>query len=463
MNVQQSLSATSAHRFSRRTFLRLAGVATGGAALAACVPAGPPSAGADTGAARAAQPVELSLWMFSLGDPQMVDLIENRAGPAFQAMHSEFVLALEFVPYEGYREKIATSLAGGTLPAMHEAGTQEAGRVATSGMGAPLDDYMATWDDLSDYFEPLIEGTRYGGYTWGIPFFSQPSCTLYWKSLYEGAGLDAARPPDTEGEYLEYAQQLQKVEGGRTLVLGGWTPSDWRGMFQEFEVGVQRRGGDMTDEGFTEVRFGGPEGEAALAALVDAAKTLFPEGVARLPEGSPIPHFAQQNIAQHKRGHNTDANDVLKYNPDAWDDLVMAPPLKADGHDQRVSIMWRNWYVVSPTAQDRALAAEFLHFLTNTENNGEYCRIGGYAPVRKSGLELDWVKESPFMAYYLESASPYGYKVINPPQYFELRQTAGAFFEEAALGKISVAEALQKAVQVWEEGLKETPPVQLPA
>ena len=65
------------------------------------------------------------------------------------------------------------------------------------------------------------------------------------------------------------------------------------------------------------------------------------------------------------------------------------------------------------------------------------------------------------MGYYLENGSPYGYNVINPPQYFELRQTGGAFFEEAALGKISVEEALAGAVDVWVEGLKTTPEVQL--
>lgn len=453
----------SKDRMTRRSFLYASAVAAGGALLAACAPPVQP-AGAPAGeeaAASAALPVELSMWMYSLENPQLIELIEQTVAPNFQSTHPEFSLALEFVPYEGYREKIATGLAGGTLPDMHEAGTQEAGRVATSGMAIPLDDFMADWDDLDDYFAPSIDGTKWGGYTWGVPYSTEPSCLLYWKSAYEEVGLDPAAPPATDREYLETSILLQKVEDGRIIRQGGWTPSDWRGMFQEFEVGVQRRGGEMTDEVFQEVRFGGPEGEEALAYLVEAAKAIYPEGVARLPEGSPIPHFAQKAIAQHKRGHPIECNHVLDYNPEAWDDLGMAMPLKAEGHDIPVSIMWRDFYVVSPTSKDRALAVEFEHFLTNTENNGEFGRIRGNAPVRKSAIELDWVKESPFMAYYLENASPYGYKVINPPQYFEMRQTAGAFFEEAALGKISVEEALAQAVKVWEEGLKTTPEVKI--
>ena len=339
----QSMHRSERRSLSRREFLRLSALAAGGAMLVACVPAAPGAttsqSGASTGAAgsapAAAKAVELTMWMFSLTDPQMIDLIGKTAATAFQAQHPEFTLNLEFVPYEGYREKVATNLAGGTLPDMHENGTQEAGRVATSGMGIPLEDIMANWSDLDDYFAPNIEGTKYGGHTWGVPFFSQPSCVLYWKSAYTDVGLDPAKAPNTDRGYLENAKQLQKVDNGRTIRLGGWTPSDWRGMFQAFEVGVQRRNGEITDDAYTEVRFGGKEGEETLAYLVEAAKAMYPPDVARLPEGSPIPQFAQQLIAEHIRGHNTDANDVLKYNPDAWDDLAMAPPLVADGYDKR--------------------------------------------------------------------------------------------------------------------------------
>ncbi len=451
------------HPMTRRNFLQASAVATGGLILAACAPAALPSAdtSAETGAAPAAQPVEVSMWMFSLTDPEMIKVMEEIGVPSFQEAHPEFTLALEFVPYEGYREKIATNLAGGTLPDVQEAGTQEAGRVATSGMGIPLDDFMANWADYDDYFVPGIEGTRYSGYTWGVPFRTEPSCLLFWKSAFEEAGLDVAAPPATDRAYLEVAKQLALIEDGRTIRQGGWTPSDWRGLFQEFEVGVQRRGGEITDEAYKEVRFGGDVGEETIAYLVEASQAIYPDGVARLPEGSPIPHFAQKTIAENKRGHTTDANNVLKYNPDAWDDLGMATPLTAEGYDTPVSIMWRNFYVVSPTAADRELTVEFVHHVTGTEVNGEYCRVGGYAPVRKSALELDWVKESPYMGFYLENASQYGYRVINPPQYFELRQTGGAFFEEAALGKITPSEALAEVVKVWEEGLKTTPPVQI--
>ncbi len=170
---------------TRRHFLRLSTLAIGGAALVACAPA-PAGSGTTTSSnesAPAVANVEVSMWMFSLTDPDLLKLIDETVGPNFTGIRPEFTLGLEFVPYEGYREKIATNLAGGTLPDIHESGTQEAGRVATSGMGIPLDDMMETWEDYADYFETSIAGTRYGGYTWGVPFRTEPSCLLYWKSV----------------------------------------------------------------------------------------------------------------------------------------------------------------------------------------------------------------------------------------------------------------------------------------
>lgn len=451
-------------RLSRRRFLQLSAAATG-ALVAACAPA-PPGAAPEEVATPAKPAVTaaevISVWMFSL-NPDMIDYIESEVVPDFQEGYPDVQVNVEHVPYDGYRQKLTTATVGGTLPDLHEAGTQAAGRVATSGEGLPIDDFIAEWDDWDDYFEPAVQGTRYGGYTWGVPIFSQPSLTLYWRNLFEEAGLDPEKPPVNDMEYLEYAKLLQKVEEGRIIQLGGWSPDNWKGFFQTFEVELQRLGGEMTDKDYTEVHFNSPEGEAALAWIVELFQTVYPEGVARLPEEAPIPHFANQKIAQHMRAHGTNPRDVLRYNPDAWDDLGFGYPLEAkEGTGRKVSIQWRNFLVVSPTSKNPAAAAEFAHTFTSPKHNVEYAKWGGYIPIRKSALEFDWVKESPYVGKYLEMGSPYGYDVINPPGYFELRQKGGNFFEEAALGKISVQEALQKCAEVWEEGLKKAPPIKVP-
>lgn len=439
---------------SRRRFLQLSSLSLAGAAVAACaVPAAAP-----------AQPetVELTLWMFSL-DPEILDYIDAEVTPEFRDKMPGFDLVAEHVPYDGYRQKLSTSIVGDSLPDIHEAGTQAAGRVATSGEGTPIDEYIDAWDDLDDYFAANIKGTQIAGRTWGVPIFSHPSLTVYWKSALAEADLDPDNPPATDREYLAAAKVLQQVEEGRTLRLGGWSPNNWRGFFQAFEVQLQRLGGEMADENYSEVRFDNDLGRAALGWIVELFQTVYPEGVARLPEEAPIPHFANKNIAMHMRGHGSQPRDVLRYNPDAFEDLGFGFPLEAeDGTGRKNAISWRNFVSVSPTSADVGAAVEWAHVFSQTDHNVAYSEWGGYIPVRKSALDTPFVQESPYVGIYLEKGAPHGYDVINPPGYFELRQEGGNFFEQAALGAISVDEAIQQCAEVWQEGLNNAPPYKIP-
>ncbi len=442
---------------SRRQFLRTASLATVGAALAACtLPTAAPG-----GEAEMAAPTELTLWMFSL-TPEVIDYINTEVTPDFKEVMPGFDMIAEHVPYDGYRQKLSTSIVGDALPDVHEAGTQAAGRVATSGEGTPLDDYINEWDDLDDYFGANIKGTQIAGRTWGVPTFSHPSLTLYWKSQLEAAGLDPENPPATDVEYLEAAAALQTVEEGRTIVLGGWAPNNWRSFFQEFEVQLQRLGGEMADQDYTEVRFNDELGVAALAYLVELSQTVYPEGVARLPDEAPVPHFPAGNVAMHMRGHGSQPRDVLRYNPDAWDDLGFGFPLTAqEGTGRKNSISWRNFLSVAPTSADVGASVEWAHVFSSTEHNVKYSEFGGYTPVRRSALDTDFVKNSPYLGTYLEMGSPNGYDVINPPGYFELRQSGGNLFEQAGLGNISVEEAVAGCAEIWQEGLDNAPPYKI--
>ena len=442
---------------SRRQFLRTASLSAAGAVLAACaLPTAAPS-----GEGEMAAPVELTLWMFSL-TPEVIDYINSEVNPDFYDSMSGFEMIAEHVPYDGYRQKLSTSIVGDALPDLHEAGTQAAGRVATSGEGTPIDEYINEWDDLDDYFGANIKGTQIAGRTWGIPTYSHPSLTLYWKSQLEGVGLDPDNPPSTDIQYLDAARALQNVEDGRTIVLGGWAPNNWRSFFQEFEVQLQRLGGEMADTDYTEVRFNNELGVAALAYLVELGQTVYPDGVARLPDEAPVPHFPAGNVAMHMRGHGSQPRDVLRYNPDAWDDLGFAFPLTAEaGTGRKNSISWRNFLSVSPTSSDVGASVEWAHVFSSTEHNVKYSEFGGYTPVRKSALGTEFVQNSPYLGIYLEMGSPHGYDVINPPGYFELRQSGGNLFEQAFLGNMSVEDAVSGCADIWQEGLNNAPPYKI--
>ncbi len=399
---------------------------------------------------------ELTLWMFSL-IPETQKWMQEELVPQFEKKFPEYTIRIQYVPYEGYREKIGTALSSKALPDIFEEGTQSAGWMASSGTVIPVDKWVKNWQEVKDFYPSAWKQPQYQGRQWGIPFYMHPSTLLYWKSIFKEVGLDPNKPPYTQEAYLECAKKLQKVEGNRTVRLGGWAPDGWRDLLIEFEVVIQRFGGKMLSDDYSEVLFDREEGEKALNYLVKLHQTVYPPGTAKLPAQTPIPWFSQKAIAMNFRAHTTEVKDVLRYNPEAFEELGFGMPLRAEKYNRKVSIQWRNSLFMSVNCKNPDVAFEFIKMFVSPKNNVKYCELQGYIPVRRSALALKNVQESPFMGKFMTLAGPYGHDVVSPPSYFELRQKAGTFFEEATLGKRSVKSAITEAAKVWKEQLPKEP------
>ncbi len=114
---------SSMSRLSRRRFLQLASLSTAGLALAACtVPGTEVAPAAAPAMPTTGETTELSLWMFSL-NPEVIDYINDNVNPEFRDQNPGFDMVAEHVPYDGYRQKLTTSIVGDSLPDVHEAGT----------------------------------------------------------------------------------------------------------------------------------------------------------------------------------------------------------------------------------------------------------------------------------------------------------------------------------------------------
>lgn len=64
----------------------------------------------------------------------------------------------------------------------------------------------------------------------------------------------------------------------------------------------------------------------------------------------------------HMRGHGSLPRNVLRYNPDEFEDLGFGFPLTAEeGIGRRNSISWRNFLAVAPTSADVGASVEWSH------------------------------------------------------------------------------------------------------
>jgi multiple sugar transport system substrate-binding protein len=99
----------------------------------------------------------------------------------------------------------------------------------TEGLLEPLDDLAAANGiDLEDIYPAMLAQGKRGDSLYALPWGSD-TYGLYWnKDLFEEAGLDPEKPPQTLEELVEYADKLTKVdENGKIIQLGFVPDFSW--------------------------------------------------------------------------------------------------------------------------------------------------------------------------------------------------------------------------------------------
>jgi len=217
-------------KLSRRDFLRLAGIATSSAALAACAPqpapvaTQPPAAGAPapTAAPAAAKKVKIEFmnWWGAQRRPLMDQVITD-----FMAANPNIEVTNQETPWDNRDQVAATAMASSTPPAVMMSTRVETYKYAKEGLIIPIDDYVkAAGVDVNKLFYPgEINNQRWNGKLWTMPMPTgggNSSLYIYSKALFKAAGLDPEKPPKTWQELDDVAAKVLKKKGNAIEVMG---------------------------------------------------------------------------------------------------------------------------------------------------------------------------------------------------------------------------------------------------
>ncbi|HEX5414745.1 MAG TPA: sugar ABC transporter substrate-binding protein, partial [Chloroflexota bacterium] len=186
---------------------------TSGTQASAATPAAQPAA---SGAA-----VTLTMWKGphkpagdeskQIANPTLAKFTE--ANPTIKVDFSE-------VPWAEYQQKFTTAFAAGRGPDVSYQ-TESFPTFVNAGNILQLDDLMKTTNFDKDFFYPQSWTTAtYSGKLFAVPWILGGS-NLFWnKDLFEKAGLDPDKPPDTMDDFVNYAKKLTNGD-----VYGFATPS----------------------------------------------------------------------------------------------------------------------------------------------------------------------------------------------------------------------------------------------
>ncbi|OQA46885.1 MAG: Maltose/maltodextrin-binding protein precursor [Chloroflexi bacterium ADurb.Bin325] len=226
-----------AQRLSRRTFLRFGGIAAGASALAACVaptaaPAQPaaPAAPAEEKPAEAAPAAEsqttVEWWDAQTG---VDEEITNKMIETFEGKNPDIKINRTYIAQtQGTQanDKLLTAIAAGTPPDVFKFDRFIVAQFAAQGFLTDLTEF-ANRDGIKadDYWDFAWEEANYNGKLYALPYDTDTRALWYNKDIFEEAGLDPEKPPQTLAELQEIADKLTVKGANDRITRWGYIPT----------------------------------------------------------------------------------------------------------------------------------------------------------------------------------------------------------------------------------------------
>jgi sn-glycerol 3-phosphate transport system substrate-binding protein len=244
----------------------------------------------------------------------------------------------------------------------------------------PFDDILTAADRpwLESFYPALMENSRYGGKTWGIPF-QRSTIVLYWnKDAFKEAALDPSKPPASWADMVEMGKRLTKKDAsGNVSRYGVMVPSTgyayW--MFQAF---ARQNGEVLMNQDGNRTFFDKPAVIDALEFWRDLGSKhgVMPRGT--IEWGTLREAFLQGKTAMmwHTTGNLTPVRAEAKFDFG----VAMLPASKMRGSPTGGG----NFYVFKKASPaERKAAATFIKWMTSPERAAQWSIGTGYVGVTK--------------------------------------------------------------------------------
>lgn len=236
---------TARKQFSRREFMKWAGISATGAILAACAPQEvvvtqevevtrevevekevPVEVEKEVVKEVTAvpEPIEIQVFWANWGD-FFNELMQN-IGTNYTADNPLATVEWTFNPE--WKEKLLTAIAAGTPPDVSYTNWTAQTSLANDGAWLPLDAYMVmTGLEREDFILSMYDQSLWDGKLYCLPGGADFIAMYYNKDVFVDAGLDPEVPPATTDELVEQSLQILEVDDTGAIQRLGWSPSGW--------------------------------------------------------------------------------------------------------------------------------------------------------------------------------------------------------------------------------------------
>ncbi len=343
----------------------------------------------------AAQAVEIQYWqyVFETRVKAMDELIAK-----FEAANPGITVKQTNFPYADYQTRIVAAKAAGQAPDVMQLFYGWLDKFAEGGLLQPLSPTMFPHDKIEADFFPIVTAMKRGNDYYGLPTAVRSLALFYNKKIFQEAGLDPNKPPQTLDEFVAAAEKTTKRDGsgnitsaGTTLDMAGQDHQWWR------EVLVRQFGGEPYNADYSKVTYNSEAGVKALqfytdlqlgkkvgqAGFMDEGQAAFKGGLAAMTIDGTFRLGAFRSIEGFEWG-------------------VTELPANADGLRSNYASYFANGIAAGVEGEKLAAAEKFLAYISSEEAMDIWLKTVGELPARRAAAQTEANLKDPIFGPFLK-------------------------------------------------------------
>ncbi len=374
----------------------------------------------------------------------------ERVVAEFNRTHETIEVKSLFTPNDlSNNQKFFTAVAADIPPDAIFVDGQQTAAWAEQGALEPLDDYMERDGVTKElFFDPCWGQNYYRDHAWAVTYCADPNFAFVWnKKVFREVGLDPERPPRTIAELDKYNDIITVKTKGKIERMGIIPWAQFGTANAMFSWGWVF-GGDFYDTETGKVTADHPKNIEALEWMVSYSKKFDASQVNAFSSG-----FGSREQSPFYIGvvamqflHISQLAEIKQYAPDLDYGITSIP--YPEGGEEKSSWVG-GWCLAIPVGSKHPDAAwEFIKWCcASDEGTAAVGKLQDLYPGYRNSPYFEEVRKRPGYAEFLEilEASKHQRPVM-PAQAFYM-DSLGRSVEYAIYGKMSPADALQKAAR----------------
>src|SRR3954452_19403970 len=147
------------------------------------------------------------------------------ANQQFQSDHPGTTVNVQYQNWGDHLQKFDATLAGGGGPDVIEMGNTEMTKYMAAGAFADISSSRGSFDNSANWLKGLAASGKYGGKTYGVPYYAGSRVVTYRSDLYKKAGI--SKLPATTAQYVADAKKLAAKNGKKGFSPVYIAGTDW--------------------------------------------------------------------------------------------------------------------------------------------------------------------------------------------------------------------------------------------